>query len=100
MTTDNKHINDKRPDKKSGPGFIEQLRLILQQIRALYLTVKSLLENNQQEKTQNLEKLAKLLAKVQMDLEAQIEKCSNTVSKPQEQSNKQNNNEQIENSNG
>lgn len=99
MTTDNKHINDKHPDKKSGPGFINQLKLILQQLRALYITFRILLENNKQEKTEGLERLATLLAQLQSNLEDQIGKFSNTVSKPREQSNEQNNNKQKESSN-
>lgn len=99
MTTDNKHINDKHPDKKKGPGFINQLKLILQQLKALYITFRLLLENNTQEKTEGLEKLLLLLAQLQENLEFQINKCSNTVSKPREQSNKQNNNKQKESSN-
>ncbi|CAM79853.1 hypothetical protein [Orientia tsutsugamushi] len=99
MTTDNKHIHGNHPDKKPGPGFIEKLKLILQQLKALYMTFKSLLEDNTHENTQNLEELVKLLAQLQSNLEDHIDKCSNTVSKPQEQSNKQNNNQQIQNSN-
>ncbi|WP_342638842.1 hypothetical protein QU600_000998 [Orientia tsutsugamushi] len=99
MTTDNKHINDKHSDTKKDPGFINQLKLILQQLKALYLTLKLLIENNKQEKTKDLEKLAALLAQLHEDLESQINKHSNDVSKTQEQSNEQNNNKQKESSN-
>lgn len=99
MTTDNKHINDKHSDTKKNPGFINQLKLILQQLRALYLTLKSVLENNPQQKTQNFEKLLTLLAQLQSNLEEQIGKSSNDVSKTQEQSNQQNNNKQKESGN-